>query len=206
LFLQVGDRFADPGPGAESTCFLAPPKTLQIGTTYLVGIGGPCSSISAWSALNNISDDITQSLANGCIDCPATGVYFPKQSHNISENGGEVLVELALTNVVSVDLSIQVESMDLFVRIRDNNTGRGVDYTPGPYNITFSAGHTAAIFAISISNDDVGEETETFGLAIVKDSLPNCTFLRDFTFGPEATVDIIDDDHDCKCLDTRWDS
>lgn len=142
-------------------------------------------------------------MAKGCIDCPATGVYFVKSSYETSENSGEALVELALTNIVSVDFSIQVESMDRFQLIGDNNTGGGVDYTSGPYNITFLAGSTTAVLTISIFNDDLDEENETFGLTIVKDSLPNCTFLRDFLAPPHAIVRIIDDDHDRKCL---WDN
>ena len=49
----------------------------------------------------------------------------------------------------------------------------GVDYNPGPYEIKFPAGRTSAGFNISINNDDLLEDNETFNLIINPSSLPS---------------------------------
>ena len=73
----------------------------------------------------------------------------------------------------------------------DNNnfTGRGIDYTSGRYNITITAGKTAAILSISIVNDTVHEGNESFALLIMNNQLPN----RVSRGSPSmATVTIVD--------------
>ena len=49
----------------------------------------------------------------------------------------------------------------------------GDDYSAGPYNVTIYAGDTSASFNISITDDNVLEENETFRLVITPESLPN---------------------------------
>ena len=58
-----------------------------------------------------------------------------------------------------------------------NITGRGFDYNSGPYNVTFPAGVTTVSFNITIINDDVSEDHETFNLIIAEDSLPKSVTL-----------------------------
>ena len=67
------------------------------------------------------------------------------------------------------------------------------DYNSGPYNVTFSAGATTAAFNISINDDNILEDEETFHLSIDPSSLP-----MDVTIGNpvQATVTIVD--VDCK--------
>ena len=66
-----------------------------------------------------------------------------------------------------------------------------MDYTSGPYTVTFPAGQTTATFNISINDDDEVEEDENFTLTINETSLPS-----DVTRGifGEATVTIMNDD------------
>ena len=70
-------------------------------------------------------------------------------------------------------------------------TGGGVDYTSGPYTVTFLAGETNASFNVPINDDNIFEGNETFNITIA--SLPG-----DCSVGAvdNATVLIVDDD--CK--------
>ena len=62
-----------------------------------------------------------------------------------------------------------------------NVTGGGTDYDSGPYNVTFPAGVFRASFDITIINDDVLENRETFNLIIAEDFLPeNVTLGRPY--------------------------
>ena len=65
------------------------------------------------------------------------------------------------------------------------------DYMFGPHNITILAGDTVGLLDITIINDNVVEETESFNLTI------NATFLPEgiFTGNPNSTiVNILDSD------------
>ena len=74
----------------------------------------------------------------------------------------------------------------------------GDDYTgSGPFYITFPAGDVNVVFIISISNDDIVEDTETFTLSINPSSLPSDVTVDDPS---QATVTIIDDDSEYKTL------
>ena len=66
-----------------------------------------------------------------------------------------------------------------------------MDYTSGPYTVTFPAGQTTATFNIPITDDMILEANENFMLTIDETSLPDGV-----TRGtpPETTVTIADDD------------
>ena len=66
-----------------------------------------------------------------------------------------------------------------------------MDYTSGPYTITFPAGQTTATFDVPINDDNLLEDNEHFILTINSSSLPS-----DVTVGNpgQATVNIVDDD------------
>ena len=66
-----------------------------------------------------------------------------------------------------------------------------MDYSSGPYNITFSIGQTHASFHITIHNDSILENNETFTLNINVSSLPSNVMVGD---PGETTVTIVDDD------------
>ena len=46
-----------------------------------------------------------------------------------------------------------------------------MDYTVGPYYVTFTAGYTSATFDVNITKDNVFEESEYFTLTIVSSKL-----------------------------------
>ena len=71
----------------------------------------------------------------------------------------------------------------------DAFTGGHVDYTSGPYTVTFPAGETHVTFKVSITNDIIMEENENFNLTIDPSSLSS-----DITVINQATVTIVDDD------------
>ena len=71
-----------------------------------------------------------------------------------------------------------------------------MDYTSGPYTVTFPAGQTTATFNVPINDDDILEGGEDFMLIINETSLP--TNVTRGTPGEEATVTIVDDDRKLK--------
>ena len=65
-----------------------------------------------------------------------------------------------------------------------------MDYTSGPYSVTFLAGETSATFDVPITDDSLLEGNENFMLTI-DPSLPTGVRRGDPS---EATVTIVDDD------------
>ena len=66
-----------------------------------------------------------------------------------------------------------------------------MDYTSGPYTVTFPAGQTTATFDVPINDDDILENDEDFRLIIVAGSLRDrVTRANPF----RATVTIADND------------
>ena len=66
-----------------------------------------------------------------------------------------------------------------------------MDYTSGPYTVTFPAGQTTATFDVPINDDHMLEGNENFMLTIDRTSLP--TGVTAGSPG-EATVTTVDDD------------
>ena len=73
--MQVGQTLMVPGPDVLTTCgqYL---RVLNINQQYVVGVGGPCSDISAWSTLSSYSSNELQQLRSlaqqfeaGSLDC-----------------------------------------------------------------------------------------------------------------------------------------
>ena len=67
-----------------------------------------------------------------------------------------------------------------------------MDYTSGPYSVTFPAGVMSVPFSISINDDNIFEENENFTLTI-NSSLPTGVMVGN---PGQATVIIVD--NDCK--------
>ena len=65
-----------------------------------------------------------------------------------------------------------------------------MDYTSGPYSVTFPAGVMSVQFTVSINDDNIFEENENFTLTI-NSSLPTGVMVG--TPG-QATVNIVDND------------
>ena len=66
-----------------------------------------------------------------------------------------------------------------------------MDYTSGPYTVTFPAGNTTATFDVPINDDNILEDNEDFILTIDVISLPNNLLYGD---PGQTTVTIADDD------------
>ena len=66
-----------------------------------------------------------------------------------------------------------------------------MDYTSGPYTVTFPAGQTTATFYVPINDDNIYEINENFILTIDETSLPTGVTCSSPN---EATVTILDDD------------
>ena len=69
--------------------------------------------------------------------------------------------------------------------------GANEDYFSGPYYIVFSAGMTEAVFNISVNDNNILEETETFNIVINPSSLPNNVTIGELD---EAVITILDND------------
>ena len=108
---------------------------------------------------------------------------------------------IVLSKPSSANVSVQVINIDgtatgwLYVRcillmliIHVYDAGGGVDYDSGPFKITIPAGETFAVFNVSINDDNITEENESFSLFIDPSSLPGSV--------DQATVNIVD--NDCK--------
>ena len=65
-----------------------------------------------------------------------------------------------------------------------------MDYTSGPYSVTFPAGVTSTPFNISMNDDNIFEENENFTLTI-NSSLPTGVMVGN---SGQATVIIVDND------------
>ena len=65
-----------------------------------------------------------------------------------------------------------------------------MDYTSGPYSVTFHAGVTSIPFNISINDDNIFEENENLNLTI-NSSLPTGVLVGN---AGQATVIIVDND------------
>ena len=124
----------------------------------------------------------------------------------VNEDGTAATVNITLTNPLSTDLTLTINSMDgtatgkhLFswrsVITSLCATGGGVDYDSGPYTVTFTAGQTSASFDVPINDDNIYERNETFSLAIDQSTLPNMVMLL-----PMCRLDVTIVDDDCKLL------
>ena len=67
-----------------------------------------------------------------------------------------------------------------------------MDYTSGPYPVTFFAGQTTATFDVPINDDDIFEIDENFILTINPSLLP--TRITTVGNSGQATVTIVDND------------
>ena len=66
----------------------------------------------------------------------------------------------------------------------------GIDYDPGPYNVTIPAGATSVLFNVLVTTDSIVELDEEFELTIDDTSLPDMVTTAE----PTTTVIIVDND------------
>ena len=69
-----------------------------------------------------------------------------------------------------------------------------MDYTSGPYSVTFLVGDITSLLDIPINDDNIFEENENFTLTI-NSSLPTGVMVGN---PGQATVTIVDNDNDSK--------
>ena len=68
-----------------------------------------------------------------------------------------------------------------------------MDYTAGPYTVTFPAGSTSASVIVPLNDDDLVERDENFTLSIDLSSLPS-----GITIGISNQTLVTINDNDCK--------
>lgn len=81
-----------------------------------------------------------------------------------------------------------------------DNLAGGVDYGSGPYNVRFSVGNYTVYFCVNITDDNLHERDEIFGLKINTTSLPSRVISKDDT----TNVTIVD--NECKYVNYMYDS
>ena len=113
---------------------------------------------------------------------------FNQTTYRINENDGSFQPVLVLSNPSLTDVTIQV--VDNEVSATGDINGKG-DYIPGPYNVTFPAGHISVSFNISITDNNIVEYDKIFNLAIAPKSLP---YLISRGNPGVAIVSIVNDD------------
>ena len=124
---------------------------------------------------------------------------FTQAQYSFGEGSGNVQVELMFSNPSLFDIVVYVMS--------NNITATGVnsseclesdgtdDYMYGVYSVTFPANVTLQLVDITICDDSVLEEDETFSLTIVSNSIPD-----NVTNGSPDSVTVTIVDNDRKCL------
>ena len=75
-----------------------------------------------------------------------------------------------------------------------NNLPGDADYIAGPYTATIRAGDTTASFTITLNDDSILEDGETFTIDVDPSSLPTGV-----TVGSTGQATITIDNDDCKC-------
>ena len=103
----------------------------------------------------------------------ATSVRFNESVYDTDEEYRLAQFSLSLSNPSSFDITVEVFDINITalgkhsitliscgIILTYNVTGGGMDYSSGPYPVTFPAGETVAYFNISIRDDHVLEGNE----------------------------------------------
>ena len=125
-------------------------------------------------------------------------ISFNQSTYIVNENDKLLQAVLVLNKSVASNITIQVRTSDniatgehtksiKLIICYFNITGGGVDYNSGSYNVTFLAGVTSVSFNITINNDSLLEDNETFNLIITEDSLPKYVILGEINI-TEVTI------------------
>ena len=119
----------------------------------------------------------------------AVTVSFNQSTYIVNENDRLLQAVLVLNKSVASNVTVKVrtndnttigehiEPMNNILHISNNITGGGVDYNSGPYNVKFPSEETSVSFNITINNDTLLEDNETFNLIITEESLPKYVIL-----------------------------
>ena len=128
---------------------------------------------------------------------------FGQSVYTVNENDDPAQAVLVLSNPSSIDITVEIYNTDgsavgeycsiLIKMLWDGLTftGEGIDYDSGPYAVTFPALVTSVPFKVSLNDDDILEENETFILTINQSSLPSGVTVSNPSV---TTVNIVDND------------
>ena len=120
--------------------------------------------------------------------CYTVAILFLQPSViTVMESNGSVQFGLILSNPSSKNLYVSIDDTS-----NTETGGGGEDYSSGPYTVTIPAGMTNASFMITIYDDIIFENDESFKFAINKTSLPiEVTAIDSIA---TVTVNIVDND------------
>ena len=124
--------------------------------------------------------------------------------YNAYEVSGHIQLTLALSSPSSMNITVRVTdkedtaagklaSSGITSCVYICTTGYGVDYTSGPFYITFPPGDMLFVFNVPITDDDIVEFNESFVLSVDPSSLPAGVTISKHD---QIFATIIDDD--CK--------
>ena len=129
-------------------------------------------------------------------------VFFNESVYSATEGTGNVQPVLVLSSPLLFDITVQVETTatgKLANVITNSNAScvhsicKGDDISSGPFNVTFFAGDTHAVFNVTIIDDNVVEGVENFSLSIDPTSLP-----RNVSVGNPSQITLLIFDNDSK--------
>ena len=106
----------DRGPDLLTSCG-NPENILSVGTTYVVGIGGPCGAYSEWTPYSQYPTEHRQALANGCSNS-STSVTVTSSSTSV----GATVTSFAAT-VTSTSVATTIVHPTPSSPVDDNSSG-----------------------------------------------------------------------------------
>jgi len=62
---------------------------------------------------NDVSSEVVQAIKNRCNVCPYVDIQFASQRYSINERHSPLRVQLILSNSLSTDITVQVESIGI---------------------------------------------------------------------------------------------
>ena len=80
---------------------------------YLEGIGGVCFGMEEFTPYNDVSSEVVQAIKNRCNVCPCVDIQFDSLRYSINERHSPLRVQLVLSNSLSTDITVQVESIGI---------------------------------------------------------------------------------------------
>ena len=119
-------------------------------------------------------------------------VQFSELTYSVNESGRIVQPVLVQNGSTAIDFTVYVNVADISAtEWSDNNTSTR-DYKPETREVSFKKGINIALLNISIFDDNLLEDDETFNVTIDSSSLPSNVIIVDDA--STAIVTILDDD------------
>ena len=116
-------------------------------------------------------------------------MQFNESTYRVSETDRIVQPVLVLNSSTAINFTVHVNITDISATIcSDNKTG---DYKPETMVVSFKEGTNNALLNISVLDDNLLEDDETFILIIDSSSIPNNVIIEKPS---NATVTILNDD------------